>query len=89
MDEKLVEKCVKKHYDKFGYSFHSIESDDGEFSLMFEIEFQVDDRLYDETWDDTLEALKKELGFEYANLIRRDAYPNGYALYRLTLENSK
>lgn len=55
--------------------------------LYAELAYQIDDRI--ERMDkDVKDALKAELGKDYyASVERMDAFPNGYAYYKVTIEH--
>ena len=51
-----------------------------------EVDYQIDDRIEDRTDKSVVTAILKVLGDDWdAGIDRRDAFPNGYATYKLSI----
>lgn len=92
--ETLIVKLIVKYDD--GLAFNNVdmtddtsEIEEGTEYLYAEFTYQIDDRNNDRGSDkDIMKNLRKVLGSKYGvTLDRVDAFPNGYAAYKLTIDS--
>ena len=83
--EFFIEAIKKSEKALFGV----ISLDDSfvdEDGLYFRFSYQIDDRI-DRMDDDVKQSIQYIIGEDYGVIVSRvDAYPNGYASYRVTID---
>jgi hypothetical protein len=87
---KLFTDAIKKSDEALVYDIQvehsSIEEEDGEGYVYFDLAYQIDDRI-ERLDSEVQDNIQKILGDNFGVLIDRvDAFPNGYAAYRITID---
>jgi len=95
--EKKIASLIRKYDDALAFddiqmTEYTLDIDDGEELIYAEFTYQIDDRIDDNGGRDSdvdiIKHIINDIGDKFGvDLNRMDAFPNGYATYKLTIDS--